>query len=58
MAVQDDQALLGECKWRNADINMEYPQTIIRTWKSIRLCETILYVIFKNGIYKKMLKNT
>lgn len=23
MAVQDDQALLGECKWRNADINME-----------------------------------
>jgi len=23
MVIQDDQALLGECKWRNADINME-----------------------------------
>lgn len=23
MAIQDDQALLGECKWRNTDINME-----------------------------------
>ena len=37
---------------------MEISKTIIRTWKSIPLYEIILYVIFKNGIYKKMLKNT
>ena len=45
MAVQDDQALLGECKWRNNDINMKILSQLLERGKLFHY-EKQYYMLF------------
>lgn len=45
MAVQDDQALLGECKWRNTDINMKILNQLLERGKLFHY-EKQYYMLF------------
>ena len=52
MAVQDDQALLGECKWRNADINMEILRQLLERGNLFHYVQQYYMLFSKTGFTK------
>ena len=52
MAVQDDQALLGECKWRNADINMEILRQLLERGNLFHYAKQYYMLFSKTGFTK------
>ena len=52
MAVQDDQALLGECKWRNADINMEILRQLLERGNLFHYAQQYYMLFSKTGFTK------
>ena len=52
MAVQDDQALLGECKWRNADINMEILRQLLERGNLFHYAKQY-YMLFSKWGFRK-----
>lgn len=56
MAVQDDQALLGECKWRNADISMEILSQLLERGKLFHYTKQYYMLFSKTGFTKDVEK--
>lgn len=52
MAVQDDHALLGECKWRNADINMEILSQLLERGNLFHYANQYYMLFSKTGFTK------
>lgn len=53
MAIQDNQALLCECKWRNVPVNIEITKQLLDRGKLFHYDQIFYFFIFKDRFYER-----
>ena len=55
MAVQDSSALFGECKWRNAPIDMDVVHVLIERGELFQFSEKYYMLFSKSGFTQSVI---
>lgn len=56
MAIQDNQALLCECKWRNVPVNIEITKQLLDRGKLFHYDQIFYFLFSKTGFTKEVLE--